>query len=442
MTDMHDNEDLILDRNLRALGRQLTLPHVPTREQKQSWKHRESDGGLIAEHRNGATNKLGNTLMKKYRMWTVTGSAIAATIAISAAIWMIPGQTPVNAATIFQSLREATTRGLNVWIDHVKQDGLEIDGRVQVSFDRSGDAAAGQRSDEVGFAELRILANEAHPRVPGLDLEVALSTSPGQEWLFLKTHRVPAGLIADEPLLGILAAYASSGVLLELDGLVRQEGASSETAADQTPAGDRPPFGKRGFSVGFQVNSDITESEGASKGPDTSKIELATQFELGGNAAPQDAALSDLPGDVDVGSFKRAGAILEDVFRGEMTPDQLTTVIDWIEASAGSVSVNEQGGGTYVLTARDFDLSDLPLDDRSAARVAHVELEIAYRQDTGIQGAALRNVGDGDGSIRFEQTETEIDTALLDRARFTQDENVKVINLNTLTGMLGISVPN
>ncbi|MCZ6699162.1 MAG: hypothetical protein O7D94_09555, partial [Planctomycetota bacterium] len=135
MTDRQDNEDRLLDRNLRGLGRQLTMPAEPTREQEQSWKHRPVGGGRFAGRRDRATFDRGKMLMKRHRIWTVTGSAVAATIALSAAIWIMPGQTPVSATTIFQSLREATTRGLSVWIDHVKQDGIEVDGRLLMAFD-------------------------------------------------------------------------------------------------------------------------------------------------------------------------------------------------------------------------------------------------------------------------------------------------------------------
>ena len=458
MTDRQDNEDLILDRNLRGLGRQLTMPAEPTREQERSWKHRGVASGRIAGRRDRATFERGKMLMKRHRIWTVTGSAVAATIALSAAIWIMPGQTPVSATTIFQSLREATTRGLSVWIDHVRQDGIEVDGRLLMAFVSDGgpdDAGAteGLRFDEHAYVELRILADEDHPHVPGLDLELALSASPQQEWLYFRIHQVPADLMAEEPFLGLLASYAKSGVLLEMEGLMRHERKKDDAPVDRAPADDDSANRRQCFDFGIKLDSG-SKASGANASLDDSEDSssescLSPRFKFktmfGGveqESASDDAAGARRTHEVDVESLMRATEILESFFRGEMTPEQLTAVIDWIESSAGSVSIDEQDGGVYLLTARDFDLSDLPIDDDSAAEVAQIELEISYRKDTGIQWAALRNVGDGNGSIRFELTDFEIDDALLDRERFTQDENVKVIDLSALADLLGISSAN
>ena len=452
MTTHEDNRDQLLDRNLFEIGKKVTLPKEPTVFQQSRWK-RPPAAGATARIVKGVKR------MKRHRLFAFlgAGSVVAASVALSVTFLSPGANNRVEAATIFQSFRDSVKQAFAITFDNVVEDGYRVDGELLVVLHEGDGPTASKQSmitgdieEEGAYLEMHIRSagDDAAAKAPGLDLELALAATEGNEWIFIQPHEIPKQLQRDEPFLAMLASLAEDGLLLELDGLLRQgslftkmevreTGKATEEQATQprnsfmfhvgVEMDDRPPPGKVPED-GPMIKLDLSAGNGGGGADSESRI---TRRQAQQQLALESAAASL---GMEYDEMVQVTEAISNMFTGRMTREQLESVISWIESSASDVSIEEQGDGLFVLTAKGFDLSEWPLDSEVTEELAKNSIEIGYRKETGVEWAAVLNIGEEQGRMTFEFVDRDTGDAVFNRKN-RMDQGVRVLDLSSLSKM-------
>jgi hypothetical protein len=369
--------------------------------------------------------------VKRHRLLTVAGgSAIAAVLALS--VFFFPGtQSRVEAATIFAEFRQALTRGFMVTARDVGSDGIKVDARLFVQFDPATAAATNFRQPEGAYLEAQVRSESMDsPEAISADLE--LSLIPENEWAYVKLNRLPRSAIDEEPFLLMVHAMASQGLFVDLKGLTEElssaEGLSKADLSFSTGIsadGDVPGGPKFKFSTRFHDTAAGAEDK---DDPDASEADQHEGIEeqvvvnawTSGTPPVMDHAGADadadnaMLGDVDVTQVQ---GVIKSMFKGEAGGAELDSVVELIRQAAGQVDVVEQRPGHWLLTASQFR-AEMVGDAEDAALIEKLVLKVAYEEGRGVPWALLENVGDYNGTIRFETSDQPIDPALTDKAKY------------------------
>ena len=116
-----DRDDRV-DRNLRTIGRHLSLPEPPTDAQRRRWKQ------PLRSVRSRSTNR-GVLFMKNHRLLTLAGAGSAAAAALIAwSVLFAPtmGAT-VEAATVFASFKDALGSAFRVTFEDIGRRHAGLD---------------------------------------------------------------------------------------------------------------------------------------------------------------------------------------------------------------------------------------------------------------------------------------------------------------------------
>jgi len=445
--DRHDADDQQMDRNLRAAARHLALPENPSPLQRARWKQ-----GAMAS---GSTvPKKGILGMKRENFWRVLGAGGALAACITAAVVFGVGSArTVEAAAIFDSLREAIRKSLWIEIDDVSSEGMTANGRVLLVFnEQDGDASEASDNADVNldddvaasFVELRVTAAADHAEYPGLDLEAAIGMRPGDEWGFMQMHHIPDTLFTETPMLRLFAPMLNNGVVVDFDKL---------------GLGERMKHGVApGPGGGPSANFTFSSSSAGAKGADKEEDEKGTVLSLSFGTVPEGDESGEAEGDATVDHLNEhlhglmfgadyhddanspeAQAALDEHMQmvkafltGRFTPELMETFIDHVESSAANTDVTAMADGSFLLRASGFDFGG------HAGADDDLVLEIVYRKSTGIERVDLLNLGDGAGRLGFECSDADATAPEFDRTRYVTREGVRVIDgLNDLFGATG-----
>ncbi|MCA9254592.1 MAG: hypothetical protein KDA33_03100, partial [Phycisphaerales bacterium] len=98
--------------------------------------------------------------MKREKFWKVLGAGGAMAACVTLAVILgLGGTKSVNAAAIFDSLRDAIRKSLWIEIDNVQAEGVTANGRVLLVFaDRDENVAPTDANDalDASFVEIRM----------------------------------------------------------------------------------------------------------------------------------------------------------------------------------------------------------------------------------------------------------------------------------------------
>jgi hypothetical protein len=395
MADQDKHEDRLADRNLRMIGRLLQLPADPTPRQRADWKRipGPTQSALDAEHPSAPHRSA--RFVRRHRLLTVATSAIAAAI-ILAVLLVMPGGAAVQASTILDSLRQTLLDGFRIELADLGQDGIHIDGRFIVTLKPSAEPG-GQPVDAFDparlgydsfYSDVHLWTDDSRDEAAGLDVQVTVALSEQARWAYLKTSRLPQRLLKEEPLAWLLFGLTRTGVMFDLEGLLGT----------------------------FQALA-----------PD------ATGTDQGGLRTMASKMASSLPGQqlTDRGEVKQ---LFLDFVAGRATAEQINQVFSLIAEAARDASIVEVTPGLYLLTASDFKLEALDTDD--AAMLADMRLEITYRAGSGLESAALTNLGQYAGTLRLSPPGGAADQNLFDRKRLVEPGVTRVCDLSVFRPLL------
>lgn len=331
--------------------------------------------------------------MRKHRHATLASAgALAATIALTTMLLFPFGGTPVEAKTIFSSLRESLGNAFTVTFDNIGDDGVKVTGRLIAVYEKDEQATVPLEAPvRAVYLEADVLADKTNQDVAGLQFEVrgAAVREPADAWVYLKLKNLPAKIIEEQPLAIILQQFTQNGLLLELDTLL-EEGELNEVFED--------------LSIDFEVQAEAERS--LSIGVGTSKD----------GSTPKEKV--DPPSELDQLPLK--------ILTGQLTQADIDQIVSLLEQEAITVAVQEREPGFHVLTARDFP------PEQGAPWMANMVLEIAYREGYGVPWASLEHVGPYDGSIRVEMTEVALDDPIFSSEQYYHDGITKVIDVGAI----------
>jgi|GEM_PF-2209403 len=427
MNDMNqtphdDRQDEQLDRNLQSIARHLELPQEPSPLQQARW-------------RNAAAPEKGILGMKRQNFWRVLGAGGALAACITIVTVLAGGTQRVNAAQIFAELRESIRRSLWIELEDVQTEGMTANGRMLIVFSDevvdNGASPTDADGVDASFFDMRVTADENHPDVPGLDLEVALAMVPDSGWAFLQAHTLPSNLFSEVPMAAFFAAPLRNGVLIDLDAFGGMDG------LNLTASNNSGPTAKFFFRAGGSDEND--ESTPVSAGSEET-VETEFNFSFSTNPESGDDPAVHVANDVIHESMFGSGlqvhadtpeaqaaleqhmAMVENFLSGRFSQQDMETFIGLIEESAEVTTVTRLNSGAYLLTASGFELSgNLQAD-------VDMSLEVEYREGAGIDRVELINIGDGPGRMRLEFSEDDASNVVFDRTPYANRPGVRSIN--------------
>lgn len=429
-TDMNDQN---LHENLLNAGAKLAMPDKPSAAQRARWKN-----GALTESTN---MRLVAEPRRRRRLFAMVGagSLLAACVTLAVMFGEFGGPKRVEAAAIFASLREAMSRAFSLRLTNIQQDGIHVDGRMFVAL--PGEAVDDEAAEpgQVYF-DLHVEADEGVEDIGGINADIALAAETGNEWVYIKMIQLPEEL-ASQPLAAMLAPMAASGVVVDLNGMLMNH-ALVPTAQIEAISGDDANGSAEGdthtLKLGFSLHGGAGPAPDGNEPQHGGHLSLLAMGHAGHSPAenengdgndPFEGGGSGLDLDMGGANFQVVEDFLRGLFAGDLTSEELEAMVSHLEQAAQNVQVNPLGNGEFSLIAGNFDHGDASLDAVEQAMLARLVVEIRYSDGTGVQWLELRNVGQEDGSIRFEMLPDGIDSTLLDRTRFTAGGTVMTIPL-------------
>jgi len=424
MNDMNptphdDRQDEQLDRNLQSIARHLELPQEPSPLQQARW-------------RSAAAPEKGILGMKRQNFWRVLGAGGALAACITIVAVLAGGTQRVNAAQIFAELRESIRRSLWIELEDVQTEGMTANGRMLIVFSDevidNGASPTDADGVDASFFDMRVTADENHPDVPGLDLEVALAMVPENGWAFLQAHTLPTNLFSEVPMAAFFAAPLRNGVLIDLEAFGGMDGLNVFASEGGGPTA------KFSFQLGSEDENEVAT-------PATEETE-ETVFEFSFNTNPEAdgelivEATNDVTPESTFGSglqvqadtpeaqavLEQHMAMVENFLSGRFSQADMEAFIALIEESADVTTVTRLNSGSYLLTASGFELSG------NLQAEVDMSLEVEYREGAGIDRIELINIGDGPGRMRLEFSEDDASNSVFDRTPYVNRPGVRSIN--------------
>jgi hypothetical protein len=445
-TDMNMN-DQNLHANLVNAGAQIAMPEEPSAAQAARWK--EGASGLEINLQATASPR------RRGRMFAMVGagSLLAASIVLAVIFGEFGGPKRVEAAAIFASLRDAMSHAFSLTLTNIEQDGIHVDGRVLVSLPQEVEGD----SDEPGqvYFDLHVEADDGVEDIGGMNADIALGAETGNEWLYIKMSQLPEDM-ANEPFLAMFAPMAANGVVLDLNGLLVNEGVTPAASIEghiegsgENSNGTSGHAAKHTLNLGFSLHGGDGSVAEAVEHHHGGHLKLFAMGGAGhgdsgnGEADEQGDDSNDNGGgsgdDADAGMHGPDFQVVEDflrgLFEGDLTSEELAAMVSHLEQAAQSVQVDTLENGDFSLIASNFNHMDASLDADEQAMLAELVVEIRYSDGAGVQWLEMRNVGQADGSIRFEMLPDGIDATLLDRTRYTAGGNVMTIPIASFANM-------
>ncbi|MBU0640835.1 MAG: hypothetical protein KKB50_18370 [Planctomycetes bacterium] len=407
MAEQDDRQDVLVQRNLRMIGRHLELPSEPTARQRVTWKLNAPAEQSSSRMTQTIRLDRGVRRMRQIRFLTTAGSAVAAAIVLCVFLFVPFKATRVEAATILNSFRESKWNALTLTLEQVGAEGALVNGQILLSFNERvslRDLVANEDIDvaavlESLYVDLAVKGEaDGDEDLAGLDLTVKFGARPDNGWVFVDLPSLPNKILEEEPFAAVVVPFLRGGLLLDLTDVLAKELWKGGTA---------------------KVITDEVASQAAL--PEDGQLTVSGVVTL--DAPPADKQLEEL-----LGSF----------LSGTASREQIDEIVAAISEAAEDVSVTEVEEGLYVLIARNFHSGDAADQEL----VAKMELEVAYRDGHGIESANIHHIGAYDGSIRFAFTDNVADmvTSEKERLRAAGVRYFDLSDLEALAESLGASL--
>lgn len=320
--------------------------------------------------------------MQKHRFITAAGagSALAASLAIVATLFVPHAGSTVEAATIFASFKEAVGNAFEIKFENIGAEGIQVDGRVVVVFDPADkDLKPFQSHPQGVYIEVKARAGDkADADLRGLDVDATIVAVPGNEWAYVKLAGLPHAVLEETLVAAIVQGIAQNGVLVDLDGILQKEG-----------------------------------------------------FGLGAWTLSEKLLDIDMDGDDDSEEAQMRRMLLS-ILTGQATADEFRALVAMLEEAVSNVSVEETEPGLHVLTASGFDTGG---DTKAQGLIGDMVLRVAYKEGFGLAWAKIEHVGQLDGTVHLEMTDMNIDDPLFDRERLAKDGSALRFNLSQLVNL-------
>lgn len=425
------------DRNMRALAEAITLPPAPTDEQLARWKSAAAAPAAVASRPARVRPRWHGRIL-------AAGSAVAATVALGAVLFMHGRSSEVQAATIIQSLRRAVIGGVNVTVRGLSAEGMTIDGSARVRFTKP--IRMESILDDAGDAEPEIAALHAAVDVraakgsfaDGLDVHFEGASTPASTWAFAKSNQPdriaessPARRIMGMAVHGVMVDFGDGG--LEALHALHQGNGQPPPAAP--PAADHP---KHNYTVSVGANSE--------KGLEVSisRIHRMMQHHHGGASGGGRAegrevtVLTDEQRQARRVDVERHDQLLRAILSGRAGEAEIAEMLDLLQRYAADAAVERQPDGRYVLKV----LIDPGKPGDPDLKEGGMMVRVCYVPDRGVEWAeyfwAGPDLPGGGGAVRIDFADDPIDAKLLDNQRLVTPGKTTIITPAIIKGLLDL----
>lgn len=358
--------------------------------------------------------------MQKPRVFAAFSTALAATIALCA--FFIPSSRSSQAlgmtSTILRNFREAVHRGLSIELSNLSVEGVHVDGRLQLLFNKpvtlaqlADESVPSDVEPEAVYADLRVRGDEANDELAGLDVALTGTFADNNNWAFIQIAGLPDAVVREAPPVALATRFFARGMLLDLNGLEEIKNLRSSIMEDDADD-DEDPADESRISVGVRAEPGGGISIHGSNHGGTRASDPSAQAE----STDDDLKLEQLA---------------QDFLTGKAGAERIAEVVEKTQQVFADVESKQTGPGQWVLIARNIKPEYLEGDD--AAILARAALQIEYRQGEGILSAELAPVGKGDGRIRIGFVD-HVDAKLLDKQRFI-DQGHQPVDVSGLAKM-------
>jgi hypothetical protein len=289
-------------------------------------------------------------------------------------------------------------------MESIGAEGILVDGQLAVVLELRDDVEyetpddfelAGLVAQSV-YIDMHVQADEQSEEMAGLDVQCTMALNEQTQWVYIKTLGLPQELLEEEPMSWMLVSMTGSGMLLQLDGLID----------DWNRVG------------GLELEDDD---------------ESAVTVEIGGKPGVVSEPDLDFQPNLSLTDDGEAEQLFWDFLTGRATGEQIDEAYKLLAEAARDVSVREEQPGLHVLTARDFNLEDADPDEIEL--VGDMTLVIVYREGSGIESAALENLGEYGGTLRLTPID-QIDETLFDQQRVIEPGVTNVLNLSAFKPLI------
>lgn len=330
--------------------------------------------------------------MRRHRILTVATSAVAASLVLTVLLYT-PGGAVVEASTIFSSLRQTLLDGFELTLEDIGDEGVRVSGKLVLDMEGleitevSGTPTIDPSKLELTaiYAELDVKADESSDELSGLDVHTVMALRADTLWIYLKMAGLPHSVLEEQPMAGVALWLTGRGMLVDLTEV-----------RDLLDIDELDIFGKPVFE----------ESE--------------AEFEIIG-----------LPG-----ADGELGTLFTGLLCGRAGAPEIDQLVKEFSEAARYVEVTEVEPGLHVLTARDFTPEGEDVSPEEAAMLARIVLEITYREEAGVESAAVRNIGAYDGAVRIAPIKGEVDPGLFEKERLIEPGVTTVLDAATLRPLL------
>ncbi len=422
MIEQRNTQDAQLDQNLRAIGRSLFLPSRSAADSSSNTRDSRPLSIGTANPRAAKTGRQskGTWIMQKPRVFAAFSTALAATIALCA--FFIPSSPGSQAlgmtSTILRNFREAVHRGLSIELSNLSVEGVHVDGRLQLLFNKpitlaqlADDAAPSDVEPEAVYADIRVRGDDSNDELAGLDAALTGTFAENNNWAFIQIAGLPDAVVREAPPVALATRFFARGMLLDLNGLEELKNLRGSMMDDDADAVEVPADASRpSIGVSADPGGGISihgSNHGAARASDPS--------------AQADATDDDL----------NLEQLAQDFLTGKAGAERIAEVVEKTQQVFADVESKQTGPGQWVLIARN--IKPEYLEGQDAAILARAALQIEYRQGEGILSAELAPIGKGDGRIRIGFVD-HVDAKLLDKQRFI-DQGHQPVDVSGLAKM-------
>jgi hypothetical protein len=177
------SRDHMLDKNLRRIAQNISLPTVPAAERVELWKNAAAQAWTevpVPQQRS-----------RLLKLWPLFTSAAAAAGIALAAFAILANPRPVSADTIFKSFRAVLGGPLTIRLDAIGFESVGVSGQIMSDADAAGRPRR--------YSEIHTILKSNNPQWADLDAVTVLNETPEQTWIFVRGAggQTPEGLGPD-----------------------------------------------------------------------------------------------------------------------------------------------------------------------------------------------------------------------------------------------------
>lgn len=444
-----DEHDPRVDDALRAAVPALGLPAAPSHADIASWKRGDGVGRVQhepAEHpRPPLPSRPARRIVTRRRVFALSSAALVALAAGAAVFLASPRTQEVRAATILQSLRAATIKGLDVRINGVTFAGVCVTGDARIRFAQPLDLGAMMNEnaaddappsvDQV-HAALQIRMGDTGP-LPGSAVNVELASSAAGSWLFAQSDSLGPRVAEVAPFLMLVQGPLQAGVVIDLGDDFR-EGFFVDGAMGADAGPDVLPQPATPEEAMAHVHRQVAERHGAAVDAHRSvsvavgvgsngRVRVATRAPGEPNVVTPDMGGQALPAGVD---DAHVTGLARSVVSGQAGASQLQEIQNLINGASGEATVTNLGNGQYLLVSREQN-----------AEAGTPELRLLYAEGQGIVHAEVSNLPDASGgfgaTVRVVFAHEALAPELLDKSRVVVEGETYQFSLPAIEAMFG-----